>query len=138
VKNSLGTARRENAANAGEIIKMQTGRDDKQNSDSGEALNKRWHELEGWQLEHRHGWSNPIWIRRLSLEWAESAIDLPALHLDANLAIAAANRVFNKDWSIEIYPDKVAIYDGREECVAVGGNVCLGILKALIASKEKR
>jgi hypothetical protein len=114
-----------------------------ENSDSGEALNKKWHELEGWQLEHRHGWGNPIWIRRLSLEWAESAIDLPALHLDTNLAIAAANRVFKAGWFIEHYPDAEGQYDYKFEPEEAstgyrGATPCEAILIALIATKEKR
>lgn len=118
----------------------------------GQSLNRKWHTLNGWQVERAsdrigrwHHLVRPDGSRRYSaIEPDVCWRYLPKLDQDANLAIAEADRVFAGSWNA-CRDDAKVIFNGfRNEPgfgyvgEATGQHAfCEAILKALIASKER-
>jgi len=105
-----------------------------------EELNRKYHELCGWRVE-RNPAARPRGFHGLSEWWVDelnghTSPRLPALHLDANLAIAEADRVFSHHWSVDRLGNKFAAWSKETLISAEGATFCEAILKALIAAKE--
>jgi|RhiMethySRZTD1v2_1073278.scaffolds.fasta_scaffold02603_30 hypothetical protein len=110
-------------------------------SDSAE-LNRRFHELKGWQFEKHHGFDNPMWIYRVRGVPKNAAIVLPALHTDLNLAIAEADRQFPERIRLERIGER-HVFDGEffkgVQLLTIRSEATTrndAILKALIAKLE--
>jgi hypothetical protein len=120
---------------------------------TGEALNRKYHELCGWTLA-QHQWGGVIclhWMppgnteivppcRQARDRQEASRQYLPALHLNANLAIAEARKVF-KEWSLKTFESHCFFVPRIEPpilaCRGDGEHgACEAILKALIAAKD--
>lgn len=129
---------------------------------TGEELNKKYHELCGWTLQRvkrcdpypKSGWIyawTPPGVERPEFGHEDKKLrdaELPALHLDANLAIAEADRVF-VEWLYRSCPFKSrhrinAYWERNPETgfyrslEVTGATLCEAILKALIAAKEAK
>lgn len=117
---------------------------------TGEQLNRRYHELCGWRFEsYGNGggcWHHPNCegVKRgddnhpASCHWM-----LPALHTDANLAIAEATKVFGAEWFVGGISDTVKQYFVAPDMAVpfdrhIVTSFCEAILKAMIAAKEPR
>jgi len=133
-------------------------------SETGEQLNRKWHELNGWRVERatdRVGqWHHLV---RPDGSFRYSAIEpdvcwqyLPKLNLDANLAIAELRKLVPNYgfhlgdmhdgvrgcWCVLIKLPSVVASFYKPFCAFNGGKgphaFCEAILKALIASKESK
>ena len=121
---------------------------------TGEELNRKYWELCGWTIEREShdsvykGWyyclapgvtkssQKALWCS--DLKWLLSR-HLEPLHLDANLALAEASKIFPL-WKVEQWDGFVqfdAMGYGPTKYYS-GQSVCEVILKALIAAKEQR
>src|ERR1043165_801847 len=113
---------------------------------TGEELNRKYRELCGWTFQsYRTGgrgngggfWHRPTGCSKFTIHSScdcDGGRDLPTLHLDANLAIAEADRVFSREWAITVQRETVFFAGGIIKTRAI--TFCEAILKALIASKE--
>ncbi len=109
---------------------------------TGEELNRKyWHLKTGRQYGHdgMHAGTGelhcPIHLHHHHDEFCEP----PALHLDANLAIAEAEKVLLKfviDRQLTQY--RVGFVQARHEHVSTAPSVCEAVLKALISAKEQK
>lgn len=112
--------------------------------ETGEQLNEKWHTLHGWTRPGRR-WHQPDCGPNGNCKGYD---ELPALHLDANLAIEEADRVFSGGWAITRFfydtpqEPRVRIWTTGRSTNGLYGEgphaFCEAILKALIATKEKR
>lgn len=118
---------------------------------TGETLNRRYHELCGWRFENYHNgggfWHQRGDCKRVRLspvcECGGGRV-IPPLHLDANLAIAEACKMWPQTrdgWLLESHQGETRLM-AHEEPVTVHGEgplaICEVILKALIAAKESQ
>jgi hypothetical protein len=100
----------------------------------GQELNRKYFALKGYEF-----WDNPTLITRSlmrlpqEIEWQ----DVPRLDLDANLAIAEADLVFDGHWSLDRLGNKFAAWSKETLISAEGATFSEAILKALIAAKEQ-
>lgn len=105
---------------------------------TGEDLCRKYHELCGWRPKP---YANPgfagatSWLKPGGGERWDS---LPFLHLDANLAIAEADRVFTSGWRL-FRGVRFSIQTGTNAFdVWTADTACEAILAALIAAKEAK
>lgn len=131
---------------------------------SGEELNRKYWELCGWKLRKAYvsefrseTWQ--VWHAPDCNEYEQHTVHfgigsepgnctakLPPLHLDANLAIAEADKVFVNSKGVPYYDlyrdaDQWAFDDCNDEKLyhGVGQHaLCEAILRALIAAKESK
>lgn len=114
---------------------------------TGEQLNRRWHELNGWTWVSGSMWHVPACAHTHAYD--DCSGFLPVLHLDANLAIAEALTVFKNGFQLIFGANNVAISvpwrtlpvgsimpSDVEMLEADGKTACEAILAALIQSKE--
>lgn len=122
---------------------------------AGEDLNRRYHELCGWKVEQRGGYEHCQYFflidekgepRSKPNEGCHSSslwLAAPPLHLDANLAIAEADRVFvlpackKPDYTLYRGVGGWGLDSAVLNSHPFGETFCIAILKALIAAKER-
>ena len=117
---------------------------------TGENLNRRYHELCGWTIKKATSGKGITWFYLVRpdkglcgnsmpdhLAWA----GLPKLHLDANLAIAEADRVFLFDGQPRyqlIMEDGLWYIKAPQQPTGKGNaSLCEAILAALIKARQQ-
>ncbi len=107
---------------------------------SGEELNRKYLEMCGWDLIEPQFLQNDT-QRKTGIgrpRGTGTTQALPPIHLDANLAIAEADKVFGQ-WSADRTQRDVATFAAWSSDLLAegrGATFCEAILKALIAAKE--
>lgn len=114
---------------------------------TGEELNRKYHELRGWRAEQNRGYvfyHKPSCVDEVGHSRCDCSGAPPPLHLNANLAIAEARKVFPRGWTLKHDGGRTVYFVPRIEppiLATIGEDdnpECEAVLEALIAAKESQ